>query len=299
MLENIFSIWTSIISLSTPLWLMGLGLLLCQRAGLLQWGIEGIVLSVVTVTEYAMHAGLYQGNDGGHGFLLSLFAAMVLAVALGMLYFLLSEIMKVNQIWAGILIFFLGVAIRTTVAPQNSELKLQSTDLPFALEYVLPYLVILFLLAASFFLYKTKLGMVLRGIGDEPAVLVQLYHIRRWQFLINFLGMVLIGCASLLLTIIVNSTAMQPLLAHDIISENSLKLEGFGWLVLLLVAVSAWSPHRLLLSGFVLVAAFLYAGLSVGMLYGLFLLLFIFLLARRDFFENHAPINWQKFFMPK
>ena len=285
MIEQAIMLWSNIIAMAAPLWLMGLGLLLCQRAGSLQWGVEGVMLSTSSLVYY------FLLHD--HGLVVGLLAAMVLAMLLGGLYFLLVEITKINWVLSGFAVFFLGVAIQRMI--NNDEVKSSDIgNLSFGLHYLVPYAVMLLLLVSGFFLKRTTWGMIIRGLGDEPRALCALYPIKKIQFFVNMIGMALIGLGMGLLVVVYNSSEVMVISS---ISGAVINTGGVGWLLLVVVALAAWSPYRLLLLA-VAVAAAIGGNITIGAIYGLILLLFLFLLSRKDYFLAHAPTAWRKFFLP-
>ncbi|MGI9461406.1 MAG: ABC transporter permease subunit [Alphaproteobacteria bacterium] len=293
MIDSVFAIWENIIFFAMPLWLMGLGLLLCQRVGLLQWGIEGVSLA-----SGALMYAMFVSADGLDMIWYGLWLASLLGMVLGMVYFILLRWMMVNQLTSGMAVFFLGVAIAYMMKSSGAIDRDYYLVLPVWFQYIAPYMLGSLLLLLGMFLQKTKWGMVLRGVGDEPIALNRLYVIRLWQFLVNGLGMMLVGLAGGLLQLVSQSSMLKPIFVkNNLFDEGSSTMGGLGFLCLLMVAVAAWSPYILLPLGILLAGIILYGGWLIA--YGVLLLLLIFLLARRDFFNTHAPETWRNFFMPK
>ncbi|MDI9313069.1 MAG: hypothetical protein QM529_00095 [Hydrotalea sp.] len=288
MIEQAFLLWSNIIAMAMPLWLMGLGLLLCQRVGLLQWGVEGVILSTNAVVYYF----LLHGDN----IIFGLVVAMLLAMLLGGLYFLLSLIIKINWVLSGLAVFFIGLAIQRVINNAGNQPSASgSDDLPFALHYAAPYMVMILLLASGFFLQRMKWGMIIRGLGDEPQALQSLYPIKKIQLLVNMLGMALIGLGMGMSVMVHHSPSVmgQAGGSGDVVSNS-----GLGWLLLVVVALSAWSPYRLLAVVGLLAAAAVCGNVAIGVLYGVVLLVFVFVLSRKDYFRAHAPKSWRRFFYP-
>jgi len=216
---------------ATPLTLAGLGELTAQRGGVINVGIEGMML-LGAITAFAV--GM-TGNP-----YLALAAAPLAGMALGLVFALATIVFRVDQIVCGMAINLLAVGISGTawVALQNHEL----TALPDAAafhrlwgqQYGLTYVVAGLCVAWWWALGRSRAGIIVRALGvSAQACAANGIAVRRWR-----VGLVLLGgaCAG---------TAGAFLSIMDIQGFEPGMTGGRGFLVLALVIFGRWRVEGL------------------------------------------------------
>ncbi len=176
----IVNILAATIRIATPLLLTALGELVTERAGILNLGLEGMMLMGAFISFLVAHQ---TGSTG---------LALAAAVAVGAIMALISAIMtitlKVDQVVTGMAINLFGSGMSlfwyrsvfgefatgempTITMMQNVRIPLLS-DIPYLGEIlfshrILTYLAFLAVPAIWFFLYRTKYGLLIRGLGEK------------------------------------------------------------------------------------------------------------------------------------
>ena len=248
--------WAAMIRIASPLIFATLGELICERAGVLNLGIEGIM------TMGAMTGWMWVFQGG------SLWGAVLFAAFTGALFGLLHATMTVHlglsQHVTGIGITLLASSLsyfifrmflpNSTTPPKVKPF--QSLDLPglsdipflgqaFFSHTPLTYLAFAIVPAAWYGLYRTPLGLALRMAGENPMALeaqgIDALHIRT--------GAVLIGSALMAI-----GGAYLTISAFDAFYFGM--INGRGWISIALVIFASWKPGRALLG------ALLFAGLD-------------------------------------
>lgn len=165
--------------LTTPLLFAALGGLMCERAGVLNIGLEGMMLGGA-LTAYVV--ALRTGNPW-----LGILAALVVGAATGLLFAVVVVTFRANQIVSAVglnilMLGLTGVALRAAVglstgqspAPTIPIWKIPGlADLPLigpVLFAHLPFVYLVFLLAGvlAFIFYRTTWGLAIRAVGENP-----------------------------------------------------------------------------------------------------------------------------------
>ncbi|PXW97080.1 nucleoside ABC transporter membrane protein [Sphaerotilus hippei] len=240
------------LSAGTVLAIAGLGLLINERAGVLNLGAEGMML-VAAIAGFA--TSVHTGSDVlalGAGAL----AGAVMAAAFGVLVIWLNT----NQYATGLALSlfgggfsaFLGIRYTQEKLSQRSQFELPwLSDLPWfgpALfrQHPMVYLTMAFALALAWFLYRSRAGLVLRAVGESPEAAHALgYPVRRIRFLAVLAGGALCGVAGAYLSVIYTPLWVEGMTA------------GKGWIALALTTFATWRPARVLLG------AYLFGGVTM------------------------------------
>ncbi|HEX2009536.1 MAG TPA: ABC transporter permease, partial [Roseateles sp.] len=165
--------WIAVLRIATPLILGTLGVLLCERAGVLNLGIEGIMVA----GAFAGWLTVYQGGGLWTGVLV----AALVGAALGLLHGWLTVSLSLSQHVSGLGITLLATSL-ASYAYRVSFPKVESppTIQPFAAMDWLPLpvlsaqtpLTLLALLLVPLLAYglnRTPLGLAVRMVGESPA----------------------------------------------------------------------------------------------------------------------------------
>jgi simple sugar transport system permease protein len=231
--------WVSVLRIATPLILGTLGVLLCERAGVLNLGIEGIMVAGAFTGWLAVHAGLPLW--GGVA------VAALTGAALGLLHGVLTVTLALSQHVAGLGLTLLATSL-ASFAYRVSFPKVDTppTITPFAPMEWLPVPVLsaqtpLTLLAlglvplVAWVLARTPLGLALRTVGENPAAVEgQGLSVPGLRIGAVMAGSALMGVAGSFLT----------LSAFNAFFFNM--VNGRGWVCVALVVFASWRPGKAL-----------------------------------------------------
>jgi general nucleoside transport system permease protein len=236
----------------TPLAIAGLGLLLNEKAGVLNLGAEGMML-VAAIAGFA--AALTTGSDT-LAFVAGAAAGGLLAAAFGALVIWLNT----NQYATGLAVSLFGYGFSAFVGVEYVGKKLAErsafevpglADIPFigpALfkQHPMVYIAIGLTFALIWFLYRSRAGLVLRSIGESPESAHALGYKVRWIRLAAVVsGGALCGVAGAFLSVV-----YAPLWVEGLVA-------GRGWIALALTTFATWRPIRVLLG------AYLFGGVTM------------------------------------
>jgi simple sugar transport system permease protein len=236
----------------TVLALAGLGLLINERAGIVNLGAEGMML-VAAIAGFA--TAVHTGSDVA-GFLAGMGAGALLALAFGVLVIWLNT----NQYATGLALSLFGAGFSAFVGINFVQAKLGERpsfhipvlgDLPFVgpalfRQHPLVYGAMLLCAGLAWFLYRSRAGLVLRAVGESPESAHALgYPVRRIRLLAVVTGGALCGLAGAYL-----SVAYTPLWVEGMVA-------GKGWIALALTTFATWRPARVLLG------AYLFGGVTM------------------------------------
>ncbi|MBK1613391.1 ABC transporter permease [Rubrivivax gelatinosus] len=232
--------WVAVLRIATPLLLGTLGVLLCERAGVLNLGIEGIMVA----GAFAGWLAVYQGAGLWAGVLV----AAGVGAAFGLLHAGLTVVLGLSQHVAGLGITLLATSLASFAYRVGfPKVETPPTIEPFAPMSWLPLpvlneqtpLVLLALLlvpAVAWFLYRTPLGLAVRMVGENPAAAEgQGLNVLRLRTGAVVAGSALMGVAGAFLT----------LSAFNAFYFNM--VNGRGWVCVALVVFASWRPGKALL----------------------------------------------------
>jgi general nucleoside transport system permease protein len=242
----------TIITAATPLLLAALGELVAERSGVLNLGVEGMMLAGA-VAGFAATV-----TSGSHA--LGLAAALLAGAALSLVFAVLTLSLLANQVATGLALTIFGIGLSALVgssfvgtpSPRLPRLEVAGlSDLPvlgpllFGHD-VLVYLSLLLTAAVAWFLSRTRAGMVLRACGENADAAHALGHpVRRARYLATLFGGAMAGLAGAYLSLAYTPMWIEAMTA------------GRGWIALALVVFAAWRPWRLLLG------AYLFGGVTI------------------------------------
>ena len=234
------AILLSVIAASTPLLLAASGELVVERSGVLNLGVEGMMI----VGAACGFAGAYMSGSTVVGALCGILAGAALAAIFGILTLGLA----VNQVATGLALTILGVGLSGLIGKGFVGEKIvlvQHLHLPFLTD--LPavgrilfgedpfvYVSIALIIGIWLFLYRSRAGLVLRAVGDNHASAHALgYPVLKIRMLAVLFGG---GCAGL-------GGAFLPLAYTPFFIPGM--TAGRGWIALALVVFASWRPLRL------------------------------------------------------
>jgi simple sugar transport system permease protein len=234
------AITLSVIAASTPLLLAAAGELVVERAGVLNLGVEGMMI----MGAACGFAGAYFTDST----LVGALAGMLAGAMLALVFALLTLGLAVNQVATGLALTILGIGLsgligagfvgaRISPAPQLAIPGL--TELPLVGRVLFGqdgfvYASIALVGGIWRFLYRARAGLVLRAIGDNPGSAHALGYPVLWVRLLAVLfGGACAGLAGAYL-----SLAYTPFFVPGMTA-------GRGWIALALVVFASWRPLRL------------------------------------------------------
>jgi ABC-type uncharacterized transport system permease subunit len=236
----------------TVLALASLGLLVNERAGVVNLGAEGMML-VAAIAGFA--TGVHTGSDW-LGFAAGAGAGALLAAVFGCLVIWLNT----NQYATGLALSLFGTGFSAFAGIRYTQEKLSErphyevpglADLPFAgpaffKQHPMVYLAIGFTLLLAWFLYRSRAGLVLRAVGESPESAHALgYPVRRIRLAAVMLGGAMCGLSGAYLSVIYTPLWVEGMVA------------GKGWIALALTTFATWRPARVLLG------AYLFGGVTM------------------------------------
>jgi len=240
-------LWAAVLRIATPLIFGTLGALLCERAGVLNLGIEGIMTFGAMIGWLAV----FHGADLWTGILVAALAGAIF----GLLHALLTVTLGLSQHVTGLgitlfasslsyFIFRLVVPLAgtpPTIVPfQPLDIRVLS-DLPFLgpalfAQTAPTYLAILLAIALGYMIFRTPLGLTIRMTGENPhAAEAQGIDPIRIRY-----GAIIAGSA-----IMAVGGAFLTLSAFN--SFFPTMVQGRGWISIALVVFASWRPGRALL----------------------------------------------------
>jgi len=225
---------------ATPLIYAALGELVTERAGVLNLGVEGMML-IGALTAFAV--GATTGN-----LVLAYCAAMGAAVLLSLLFAFLTLTLQANQVATGLALTLFGIGLSAFAGRGFAGLPISGVK-PFGVGILVGGSIVLYL-AVDQFLRRTRSGLRLRAVGESPEVAHSLGQpVTRTRYLAVMFGGATSGIAGAFI-----STALTPMWVEGMSA-------GRGWIALALVVFATWKPLRVLLG------AYLFGGVTVLQLY--------------------------------
>ena len=236
----------------TVLALASLGLLINEKAGIVNLGAEGMMLCAA-IAGFA--AVVHSGSDT-LGFVAGIGAGALLALIFGGLVIWLNT----NQYATGLAVSLFGAGfsafagisyVQERIPPRPSFAVPWLSDIPLlgsALfqHHPLVYLTVLLALGMVWFLYRTRAGLVLRCVGESPEAAHALgYPVRRIRLLAVMAGGALCGLAGAYVSVVYTPLWVEGMVA------------GKGWIALALTTFATWRPARVLLG------AYLFGGVTM------------------------------------
>ena len=232
-IDLVIGILNIVLISTTPLVFAGIGELVTEKSGVLNLGLEGLML-VGAVTGFITL--VLTGN-----YFYSLFFSIISGVILsGIFAFLVLNLMT-NQIATGLALTIFGVGLSAMLGKKFSGTPIEGLN---------PYyfIVISFLLVfmVSYFLSKTKSGLIVRAVGEDHNSAYALgYNVIKTRYMTIIFGGVMSSLAGFYISICYAPMWQEGMTA------------GRGWIALALVVFATWKPWRLL------VGAYIFGGVAI------------------------------------
>jgi len=212
---------------STIFTFAALGELIGQRSGILNVGIEGVMLFGATL-------GFITAQTTG-SFLLGFLVGIAVGGLLGLLHGFFSITLGGDQVVSGMGIWILGFGLTTYIGnPYTGPLGMERIPTVFGISPFF-FLSIILVVITWFVLSKTSLGLRIRSVGENPSVAeVSGINVERTRYLCVVVGGMLMGLAG----------AIYSLDYNPVWNYNFLM--GWGFIALALVFFSMWNPFIML-----------------------------------------------------
>ena len=237
----------------TPLLLGTVGEVICERSGILNLGVEG-VMAIGAVTAFIVT--FYTQNPW-----LGLMAAVMAGMMISIIHAFTSVTLQSNQVVSGLALTMLGLGISGLAGKpyvgKPLTVKMNTYAVPFLSDIPVVgkiffdqspffYMAILLALAAWFTLAYTELGIKIRSTGENPrATEAQGVDVSLIRYGCIIVGGGFSGLAGANLSISYSKSWIEGMTA------------GRGWIVIALTIFALWNPMR------ALVGAFLFGGIFV------------------------------------
>jgi simple sugar transport system permease protein len=250
--ETVTGILLATLGAGTPLVYAALGELVTEKSGVLNLGVEGMMI-VGAVCGFSVAAE--SGN-----LWLGVIAATAAGAGMSLVFAVLTLTFQSNQVAAGLALTIFGIGLSAYIGLDYTSVALTGiggvnlpvlSDIPiagpliFSLDPLLYFSFFVFA-AITWFLYQTKPGLILRAIGESPEAAVSLgYPVIAIRYAAVLFGGAMAGMAGAYLALVYTPLWVEAMTA------------GRGWIALALVVFATWRPARVMLG------AYLFGGVTI------------------------------------
>ncbi|MDO5606599.1 MAG: ABC transporter permease [Paracoccus sp. (in: a-proteobacteria)] len=232
------TLFLMLLSAATPILFAALGELVVERAGVLNLGVEGMMITGALVGFAAAHAS----GSPAIGFL----AAALAGAAISMIFGVLTQFLLTNQVATGLALTLFGLGLTALFGKPYEGVKAPSMMAgPFGLNWII-WLGLVMVPVIWWFLNRARAGLILRGVGENHHAAHALGHkVRAVRLAAIGFGGAMAGIGGAYISI---ATVLQW-------TEGM--TAGAGWIALALVVFSGWRALG------VLAGAWLFGGVTV------------------------------------
>jgi len=253
MIENLLiEIFIGIMIASVPLIFAAIGALLVERSGVLNLGVEGMMI-VGALLGFVV---ISHTNNA----YLAVLAALVAGMVIASIFAFLTQFLLTNQVATGLALTLFGLGFAAFAGREYTEVTIDLIGpiyIPILSEipYVGPslfslnpliYLAFFMVYIVWWFLFKTKQGLILRAIGDNHDAAHAIGHnVVLYRFIAILFGGAMAGLGGAFLSLV-----QVPIWGEGMTA-------GRGWIAIGLVVFASWQPFRVILG------AVLFGGITV------------------------------------
>ena len=232
-IELILGIINIVLIATTPLVFAAIGELVTEKTGVLNLGVEGMMLvGAVTAFVTLVITGSY--------FLAFLFSIISGLIISGLFAFLVLFLMS-NQVATGLALTIFGIGLSSMIGKEYIGTPIKGLNPYF---FIILSFVIVF--ATSYFFYKTKMGLIFRAVGESHSSAHALgYNVIKIRLLAILFGGAMCALAGSYMSI-----CYAPMWQENMTA-------GRGWIALALVVFATWKPNR------ILIGAYIFGGVSI------------------------------------
>lgn len=249
---NMVALLASVMVASTPILLAAIGELVVEKAGVLNLGVEGMM---ITGAIFGFAVSVETGST-----LFGFVAGAVGGALLSLIFAVLTQVLLSNQVATGLALTMFGLGFSALVGhsytgkipPSTPKLDVQAlTDIPYVGPVLLNhdymvYVSLLMVFLVWYFLRFIRKGLVLRSVGENHAAAHSLgYKVVRIRILAIMFGGAMAGLGG----------AYYSLIRVPLWTEGM--TAGAGWIALALVVFASWRPWRVILG------AYLFGGVMI------------------------------------
>ena len=251
-MDLLSDILIGVIAAATPLIFAAIGELVVEKAGVLNLGVEGMMI-MGAVAAFAASVATGSATFG-------VVSAMIAGAAMAALFGVLTLTLMSNQVATGLALTMFGLGLSALIGQSYSGMSVPTfprLDIPvlsslpvvgrllFARD-ALFYLSIVLVAGTACVLSATRAGLVLRAIGENHDAAHAIgYPVIAYRYLALMFGGACAGLGGAYLSLVQTPIWVEKMTA------------GRGWIALALVVFAAWRPGR------VLAGAYLFGGISV------------------------------------
>jgi simple sugar transport system permease protein len=253
------SVWVltvfAAIGLGTPVVFATVGEIITERAGILNLGVQGMMLVGAVSGFWAVHE---TGN-----LVLGVIAAMIAGALLSVIHAFSSITLRVSQIVSGLALTIFGTGLSSFIGKAGSPALVGTpsraqfsplfsggiSDLPVVGPLIFGHDVLVYLswglvAGASYFLFRTRMGLVLRSVGEDPASADAAgVDVAKVRYAYVMVGGALAGLGGAYFSLV-----LVPSWQDDLIGQA-------GWIAIALVILASWRPWRALFAAYLFGAA--------------------------------------------
>jgi simple sugar transport system permease protein len=231
------------IAIATTLILAALGALFTERSGVLNLGIEGVMLTSAISAVLAA--------DASGSIWLGLIIGSIVGAIMAAIHAVLSVVFRANQIVAGLALVIFGTGLANFLGKPAEGKTVTTVILPLSFgplsdipvigpivfgQDIVTYFALLIAVASSLFLFRTRPGLELRATGDDPATVdAQGLSVAYIRIRYTLIGGLLVGLGGSWL-----------MLAQSAAWHQASTTNGLGWIALALVVFAGWRPNRII-----------------------------------------------------
>ena len=253
MIENLLiEIFIGIMVASAPLIFAAIGALLLERSGVLNLGVEGMMI-VGALLGFVV---ISHTNNA----YLAVLAALVAGMVIASIFAFLTQFLLTNQVATGLALTLFGLGFAAFAGREYTEVTIDLIGpiyIPILSEipYIGPslfslnpliYLAFFMVYIVWWFLFKTKQGLILRAIGDNHDAAHAIGHnVVLYRFMAILFGGAMAGLGGAFLSLV-----QVPIWGEGMTA-------GRGWIAIGLVVFASWQPFRVILG------AVLFGGITV------------------------------------
>ncbi len=253
MMDVWISIILSVCAASTPLLIAATGELVVERSGVLNLGVEGMMI-MGAVAAFA--TAQVTGNP-----YLGALVAIITGAAFSLLFAFLTLTLVANQVATGLALTILGLGLSGMIGEGfvgQPGVRMDAIDIPvltdlpvigklFFGQDLIFYASIALVIGVAWFLFRTRAGLMVRSVGDSHSSAHALgIHVIRIRYMTIMFGGACAGLAGAHLSLVYVPQWVEGMTA------------GRGWIALALVVFASWRPGR------VLVGAYLFGAVTIG-----------------------------------
>ncbi len=250
------SIVLTIATASTPLLIAALGELVVERSGVLNLGVEGMMV-MGAVVGFAV--SLSTGSPW-----LGVLAAIVAGVLFSLIFAFMTLTLVTNQVATGLALTLAGLGLSGLIGELfvgQAGVKLPNLNIPYLVDIPVIgrllfgqdpifYLSIILVACVSWFLFRTRAGLTLRSVGDNHTSAHALgIPVVKVRYLAVMFGGACAGLAGAHLSLVYTPQWVENMTA------------GRGWIALALVVFASWRPWR------IVGGAYLFGAVTIGQLH--------------------------------